>query len=160
LSNDPKQENGPSEKGLTALLDELSDLRARNKALEIQNMRLAEQVKELGARLDQRFEVTRREYDSSAFHSMREKILQMFTWLEPKTMLTMEQLTKEFASRYPGVPISNIPRRVFELSEPSGRFGKKLGRNYDKSEVRYFLMLREDKSAQVQALEKEKVVSR
>jgi hypothetical protein len=97
----------------------------------------------LRERVEQRFQATAKAFDPSAFDSMRALIVQMFLKLEPTAMLTMEELKDEFEVRYPNINSANIPRRVFELSQPDGKFGHKLGRKQDGDVVRYFLWLQE-----------------
>lgn len=99
-----------------ALLEVISDLTARNKALE-KNKEFLENI------LHERVEITRkRSYAERKgyFDNMRDKVFSVF--LENGEYaathgFTHEEIVEEFAKKYPAIPTTNIPRRVRELVE-------------------------------------------
>jgi hypothetical protein len=86
---------------------------------------------------------------------MQRRILQMFHSLNPETGLTMAELQEEFSLRFPNIPITNVPRRTFELVAQ----GKLWKQNGPDEKMRYYLTLKEE-PIQVAMLEQERVSSR
>jgi hypothetical protein len=95
---------------LGTLLNELTDLRARNKALE-------KRVQLLEARIEQRYEITVTDYQKLLpyLESMRAKVLQLFFSVPPATGLTHQMIQEEFKLRFPMIKTVDLPRRTREL---------------------------------------------
>ena len=97
-------------RNLEALLAELQDLRARNKALE-------RRVKHLEFILAQRSKITKNRYRElqKHFESMKAKIMKIF--LENIGCgLSYSQIYQQFRLRYPYIPCQNLNRRIRELT--------------------------------------------
>jgi hypothetical protein len=117
---------------------QLSDALSRNKALEIR-------VKFLEDRLNQRYAETIQEYKSCNFDTMRDLCMKVFLNAGPQIEFTMQEAVQEFKALFPAVNSAFVPRRIYELSQPDGKFGHKLGRKQDSDgTVRYFLWLKEE----------------
>jgi hypothetical protein len=149
--SDPKGTVDKRPSVLEQIAMQLSDALARNKALE-------KRVRFLEDRLAQRFAETVQEYKSSSFDNMRDLCMKVFLNAGSEAELSMPEIIEEFKTLFPNVNSAFVPRRIYELSEPSGKFGHKLGRKQDADGVvRYFLMLKE--SVQVVAGPLEETVS-
>lgn len=123
------------QKGVFALLEDLAELRARNKALE-------KRIQFLEQRLEQRYVETKKEYDPCRFDNMRDMVLKVFLDSPATTEYTMAEVCEEFRAKYPHVNAANVNRRTLELCQPE--FGRKLGRKQEPDgTVRYYLMLKE-----------------
>ena len=127
--------------------DELADLRARILAkdrrisfLEQENTELRQTVKTLQERLSQRFQRTVRSFSSDDFEGLRGQVVKIFLD-RPEDSFSMDEIVAEFRRRYPNVPATNIPRRVCELAQADGKFGRRLLRNQGEGKIRYCLNL-------------------
>jgi DNA repair exonuclease SbcCD ATPase subunit len=105
---------------LSTLLDELQDLRQRNKALE-------KKVRYLERLLSERFEKTRTDYEKLKpyFDSMKSKVMDIFFDNFP-ARLNYDQLIELFRARHPQISTAHLPRRIKEMCQ-EGR----LSRSYD-----------------------------
>ncbi len=88
----------------------VADYRARNEALE-------RRVRFLEWRLEQRAEVSRRDFESLKpyFEGIKVKILSIFMDLPVTSGLSTNELEGEFRSRFPGVSTVHLYRRAREL---------------------------------------------
>lgn len=123
-----------SEQSLESLLSLVEDLRQQNAALR-------RKVEHLEERLEQRFEVTVKNYQKLLpyLENMRAKVLQIFFELPPASGLTHEEIQEEFKAKFPMLNVTNIPRRTYELVEQ-----RKLYSRQEEGRTKYYLRLLPD----------------
>jgi len=123
-------------------LDEMVDLKARNKALARQVEFLTRQVEFLTWRLEQRERITQKDFEALQrhFENIKTKILTIFhTEISVTQGLTHPELQSIFAQKYSD-SVTDLPRRVRELVEE-----KKLWRrDDDNGTARFYLTLKEN----------------
>jgi hypothetical protein len=120
---------------LGTVLDELSDLRARNRALETK-------VKFLEERLQQRYERTVKNYQEllPRIESIRAKVLQIFLEFPPATGLCHFEIAEEFKLRFPMIKTVDLPRRTRELCQQN----KLYSRSEEDGRTKFYLKLLPD----------------
>jgi len=94
----------------------------------------------LESRLAQRSEETHKDFQKLQpyIESMQRRILEMYHSLPAERGLTMPEVQKEFSLRFPNIPATHVPRRVYELIDQE----KLWKQNGPDDTMRYYLTLK------------------